>query len=347
MAYAPALNVEGSDQEGLLEEPARPAFSWVPKRGLLATLGFATAGAALLWLGRTSPRPQMPLAFVDGAMQLDAMDANDPCRKYPFIDLKEVLHKNLGNQGPDTGDEGLKYKAAYYKPGEQHEDLILVVNASAAYKAGHAKYNGIHGKYGLITLRSGNEAEFTFKILDAATGKPKTLAKQEFTFFDLDQSAGDLNREYIEVDHPSNMWLTKNTEIQVSTVGSGKTKFMSSVKGSGSDNPKDPLALTVQQKNRAVTVEFKDFSELKVTLGCTPGRHARYFMFVIRPTLLCAKTVGSVDKGGDEVVTVTTTTGAPTAAPAPAGKEVAKKDCLATIPLINFCVPKAWAFWKR
>eukprot|EP00408_Alexandrium_pacificum_P004036 CAMPEP_0171211486 /NCGR_PEP_ID=MMETSP0790-20130122/29647_1 /TAXON_ID=2925 /ORGANISM="Alexandrium catenella, Strain OF101" /LENGTH=152 /DNA_ID=CAMNT_0011677151 /DNA_START=8 /DNA_END=463 /DNA_ORIENTATION=- len=137
------------------------------------------------------------------------------------------------------------------------------------------------------------------------------------------------------------MWLAKNTEIEVTNLGNGKTKFMSSTQGNGRDNPRDPKALTVQQKNRAVTLEFKDFDELKVTLGATAGKHARYFMYVFRPSLICAKTVGKVDGSEDEVVKVDpskATTLPPTTSKPPA------KDCLMTVPVVNYCVPKAWKF---
>lgn len=342
MAAAEALSYEPAEQSDSPLEPTPRSASSLPKRGLLATLGFAAVGAVLLWTTRS---PRFQTAVSPGwAGEVSRFNEDDPCGHYPFIDLEEVTHSNLNKEGPDSGAEGLVFKAKDYEPGHAPQELLLVVNASATYKAGHAKYNGIHGKYGLITLKAGNEAEFTFKVLDPVTLQPKKLSKQEFTFFDMDQSSGGDNQEYLEVSGQSNVWLTKNTEIQVTELPDGKTKFMSSEAGNGGDNPKDPLALTMQQKNRAVTIEFKDFDELKVTLGCTNGRYARYFMFVARPSLLCAQTVGPVDAGEDEVEVVGTTTAAPngrggTTSSAP------ERDCWFTVPLINFCAPKAWKFW--
>lgn len=282
--------------------------------------------------------------------------AADPCAGFPFISLERVTHSNLGGLGPDKGDEGIVFSAKDYVPGSYTEDLVITLNASAKYKAGHVSDNGIHGKYGQISMEGGTEAEFTFRIIDPATKKPKKVKKQEFTFLDLDQSAGVTNREYIKVRDVAQVWLTKNTEILVSEVD-GTKQYTSSVEGDGHDNPRDPLALTVQQKNRAVTMEFRDFSELKVTLGSTPGPHVRDFFFVARPTLLCAQTVGYANDGEDEVMAVEHTDSASSSD----GKTGSEEECAYKVPKLKYCIPKmlkmpripsmpkipeAWEFWR-
>mmetsp|Transcript_51177 Transcript_51177/g.118951 ORF Transcript_51177/g.118951 Transcript_51177/m.118951 type:complete len:350 (+) Transcript_51177:71-1120(+) len=330
-----------SEEEALIEDERRPSTTrWSRSaRGLVAVFGLVGL-AALLWAGAgghhglLAGRADIVVRFNEAI--------SDPCSQYPFISLLEVLHSNLGNQGPDSGDEGIVYRAQDLIPGQEPVDLLMVVNASSSYQAGHAKYNGIHGKYGLITLKAGNEADFTFKFLDAKTRQPKRLEKQEFTFFDLDQHANDENREYILVEKPSNVWLTKNSELQ-QIHENGKTKFMSSTMGNGRDNPKDPTALTVQQKNRAVTLEFENFQELNITLGCTPGNYARYFMFVARPSLLCAQTVGSAENGEDKAISQVDTTVAPTVAPTTLAPIPDSQNCLFTI--VTWCFPKFWEQW--
>lgn len=341
-SYEPAALEE---QASALVEGPKPAvqrrLSLPQKLGLVAsTCGIL--GAACLWLGSTpevaarGAPAQVSMEWADGATEL-VEDTSDPCAKYPFIHLDSLKHSNLGGQGPDSGDEGIVYKATDYIPGQAPLDLIMVVNASDSYKAGHARYNGIHGAYGLITVSPGSEAVFIFRFLDPVTLKPKVLTKQEFTFFDLDQSANGDNREYIKVKEATQVWLTKNTEVEVTELATGEKQFMSSQHGSGVDNPKDPLALTVQQKNRAVTMEFENFSELHITMGATAGSYARYFMYVARPSLLCAQTVDPADNGEDEPVTVEETTPAPTTVVSTTPEP---QNCLFMVPIINFCVPK-------
>jgi len=337
---APAQTYRQLQQAALAEEPealeSAARRSWAPKRGLMAALGLAVVGALLLGLGGRAPGPA-PLTGSAGAATELVADS-DPCDKYEFIKLLDVLHSNLGGHGPDSGAEGLVFKASDRVPGQPEVDLIITVNASASYKRAHTKSNGINGAYGCITVAPGNEADFTFHIFNAKTMKPKEVAKQDFTFFDLDQGASDDNQEYVKVYDAAKSWLTENTEVVKKDKGDS-LEFWSSKHGTGHDNPADPTALTVQQKNKAVTVEFVNFDELKFTFGATAGTGVRYFLFVARPSLRCAQTVGG---GGDEPKLVssgpeetTTTAAAPTTT-------TTAKQCWFTIPFINFCVPKFW-----
>jgi hypothetical protein len=87
-----------------------------------------------------------------------------------------------------------------------------------------------------------------------------------------------------------------------------KKVFRASQPGTGEDNPTDPLHLTEQQLQRAVTFIYEPFTEAVVTLGSTPGSHnGRKFDFVGRPSLQCATGVEP-----EKVVVVNST---PTEAP--------------------------------
>merc|ERR1712194_821926 len=67
-------------------------------------------------------------------------------------------------------------------------------------------------------------------------------------------------------------------------------QFTASTEGTGADNPSDPTELTIQQKDRAVTVEFADAKVIEFEIGASAGMTGRVFSFVFRPSLLCAKT---------------------------------------------------------
>jgi hypothetical protein len=66
--------------------------------------------------------------------------------------------------------------------------------------------------------------------------------------------------------------------------------FTATTEGDGSDNPVDPMTLTEQQRNRAVTLTFRKINEFNVTMASTSGWMPRYFTFLGRPSVLCALT---------------------------------------------------------
>lgn len=320
------------------EEPVsvEPASCFFTKHSRFAVLGLAAVGAALVWLGGGVQHAPLPGSTSD-ITELVA-SAADPCVKYPFVRLEEVVYSNLGKQGPDKDKpEGIVYKATDLTPGKIPKPLKIHVHASTEYKAGHASYNGIHGKYGLITLAAGNKASFRIEIHDAKTDKMLTLAEQYFTFFDLDQSKDGSAQEFIQLKAAA-VLLTKGTEVKNKKLPDGSVEFRASKWGNGDDNPSDPLALTVLQKNRAVTAEFINFDHVNVTLGCEAGSHARYFMFVARPSLVCALTTGSgKDSGEDKIVAVVDNTKNKTWS---ADKQVVTKSgCWITVPITKWCIP--------
>merc|ERR1711933_112680 len=64
---------------------------------------------------------------------------------------------------------------------------------------------------------------------------------------------------------------SEDTEVQQDESGNGLTTFQASTVGTFADNPVDTLLLTAQQKNRAVTLTFKDAEEISLVLGATAG----------------------------------------------------------------------------
>mmetsp|Transcript_87202 Transcript_87202/g.241831 ORF Transcript_87202/g.241831 Transcript_87202/m.241831 type:complete len:351 (-) Transcript_87202:70-1122(-) len=286
------LGVSGGSTEGLRN----------PKRGLAASLGLVLLASLTLCIGLSSQIHRVPLIdHLSSAIQLTQSKAEGPCKDAGRIMLSEPLHSNLGNHGPNSGDEGIVYKAKDVSSSEKFQDILLTINTSSAYQAAYSKFNGIHDEFGLITMKAGSEATFTVRALDLVTLKPKKLAKRAFTFFDLDQGDNDTSTEYIKVRGYSRYFLTSHTEIEVTPEGD-EIKFLSSTRGDGSDNPESPVSLTPQQRNRAVTIEFLDFEEINVTLGCTAGKHSTYFIFAAMPSLLCAQVVGPMADTEDAVM---------------------------------------------
>jgi hypothetical protein len=89
-----------------------------------------------------------------------------------------------------------------------------------------------------------------------------TLPAFYFSFFDLDHTIDRLAVESLQVSGYTSFGLTTPTDVAVD----GNT-FSSTVHGSGSDNPTDPLALTDEQRRRSVVFMFENTASFAVTMS--------------------------------------------------------------------------------
>mmetsp|Transcript_45366 Transcript_45366/g.96943 ORF Transcript_45366/g.96943 Transcript_45366/m.96943 type:complete len:388 (-) Transcript_45366:55-1218(-) len=275
-------------------------------RGILAvTALLALAGAAALFHSGASTASflasspaRSPVISMPAASREAGFETNgaDPCDGLPFLKLTEVLHNNLGNQGPDEGEEGLFYKG---EDTIHKTPIILRIYAKSSYAPNKASENGFNGRYGTINLKGGSSVDLEFQLFDE-NEKPLTVDKVDFTFFDLDTGKDGATTEYIKVKTYDKAIFQSESELKETRFGPGHSQFNASTEGSGSDNPDDPSILTAQQKNRAVTFEFDNFHQAKVTIGSSAGNLPRWFLFVSRPSLLCATLKGAPD--ADNVV---------------------------------------------
>jgi len=308
------------------------------RRGPAAAAALLVLACAALLLSRARPASLLPgrVRAATGLVLVEEVPA-DPCAGFAFLNMTTVVHNNLGGKGPDSGAEGIVFRGVDQGRGETNREILLIVNASGDYQPNSARQNGFNGAYMTINLRGGTHVQLHMRVVDAFTGQPMTLPKQEMTFFDLDTGDNGQNTEYIKIRGYTSATLTTNTELR-RTEEDGFTRFTASTVGTGDDNPHDPLALTIQQKNRAVTLEFQPLGELDAELGCSAGPHPRYFTFVGRPSLVCATTTDGA--GDDTSLSTTDSSGNP--APTPTTTE----SCLFTIPIINWCCPKPswWPF---
>jgi len=281
------------------------------RRTAAAAVGSLVLGTALLAAAASWGRPSAPSLGSGRLGGLVGLQAADPCSSYPFLRLDEATHKNLGNRGPDAGAEGIVIRGRDLGQGETGKEIELRVNAVGPYEINDPRWNGLSGQYGLISVMPGTHVEVTFEVVDRATQQPMHLPQVHFTFFDLDMEEGGGARESITVAGLSDAYFMHDTEVVHTANPDGSHTFAASQVGTGHDNPADPLLLTAQQKNRCVTLKFTDFTRMRANLSASPGTHVRGFMFVGRPSVLCARTDGQ--GGGDSIdslVTTTTTTAA-------------------------------------
>jgi len=228
-------------------------------------------------------------ASVDATTQLQ-LDDLDPCRGFPNLILDAVLHSNLGGQGPDAGPEGLVIAGREAIQGQTVEEVLLVINATSPYFPADPKQVGLSGNFGTINLNGGTNVRMKFRIFNRGTMRQQLIKGQQFTFFDLDMAPSGETTEYVKAWGFHTATLTKRSELTMLTNSDGSTTFAASKEGNGADGPEDPLLLTIHQKNRAVTLEWANSTEIELELGCSAGWHARYFTFVARPSLWCALT---------------------------------------------------------
>lgn len=308
-------------------------------------LSMALSGTALVALvrGSTANTIHAETSQVAATSKLMELTPMGPCEGEAQIRLSQPIHSNLGNKGPDTGDEGIVYPGVNIQPGMPNQEVLVVVNATN--DGVDTRSNGIWGKYAGIAVNGGTMMHANFAILDKNTRNPVVIRELDVTFFDLDRHMEGQGVEYIKIKKPDQYFLTKNTLLEVSEGDDGYVAFKATANGNSADNPQDPLFLTTEQKNKAVTVRYKDVDKFEVELG-SEGYAGNYrgFIFVLRPSLLCAKTSDGEDP---QVVTETLgTTTTPTAVGVVEVEETTtkrkEKRCLFTVPIINWCIPKFW-----
>lgn len=232
------------------------------------------------------------------------------CGDLPFVKLTEVVSSNLGNRGPDSGPEGIIYKAKAYHTGFEHDinDLEIHVHSLSKFQNNHSNeeaaydeqyrpafttgeyVNGMHGRFAAISVKQNESVKVMVHAYDAIKKVDIPLPHSAISFFDLDTGADNNHSvEHVKVRAYKNYFVTNATEVNITEVD-GFTVFTATREGTGADNPADPTELTELQKNRAITVEYLNTDKIEFEVGASPGKTGRVFSWVFRPSLLCAKT---------------------------------------------------------
>jgi len=215
---------------------------------------------------------------------------DDPCTGFPHLHLIKTVHNNLGGHGPDSGAEGIVYDAEALIPGEEAIPCHVKIDvAEGGYTPWKGMNSGMHGFYGSIVLQSGTSVKLMMSIVKKDSGEPLQVHHASLTFFDLDHDRDDKSIESISIGGMQEVILSEHTEVATTVNDDGTKTFTATKYGTGEDNPSNPLALNQEQRDRAVTLDFHDVSEIPVTLHTTAGEGPRVFIFVGRPSLKCAK----------------------------------------------------------
>jgi len=227
----------------------------------------------------------------------------DRCDDLDGLYIERVIHNNLGGQGPDHGgEESLILAANHSENGTTVQEVAYKITAMSKYTAGWTHMNGLShglvGKYGQVTLRAGTSVTLKIQSVDLRTQQVIHQPSAVFTFFDLDEGTNHSSSEYITVRGPgqpggfTSVETTATTEVRNTTSPDGTVTYRATTLGTFDDNPVDPLLLTEQQRNRAVTFRFQNVDEITVVIGAAPSprdpMNWRCFSFVGHPVLKCA-----------------------------------------------------------
>jgi len=208
------------------------------------------------------------------------------CHPDKILDFSNaaVLNNNLGGKGPGNGVQDILY--AGVTKDDSGREINVRVTANSPYTPQNVAKNGIRGHYGQVNVKQGTSVDLTFSF-ETVNGE-SFLMKHPFFFsiFDADENQNNATREITETSGFLEYKTTDNTEVEVMT-SAGKTRFSSTTFGTIQDNPKNPLALTLQQKARSVTFKFPAAQSFDMTFTAAKGFSGRNFMFTGPSLLVC------------------------------------------------------------
>jgi len=205
------------------------------------------------------------------------------CTKAVKMNTLTVSHNNLGGVGPDAGAEEIRYSNAAVINGKA---VDLVLTTDGTFTSSKPSVNGNAGAFGRLNVKCGTSVTVSMKVVDGETGNPVVLDAVALTWYDLDEGKKSKGRATVTTCGSTGAIVSENTELTVEREGDCSSAT-SSVAGTGKDNPTSPHHLDSLQISRAVTLPFKQVSEMSSTLSLAKGFKGRNFLFAIEPSVAC------------------------------------------------------------
>lgn len=190
--------------------------------------------------------------------------------------LSHLVYSNLGSKGPDFKEpEGLRFSNIVMHNGKS---VDLIVHALSEYNPQNVSQNKLNGKFVQINIARDASVDLKFRFVDSKTSDDVVVDFMYFSMFDIDEGRFNHLEETLKIGGFAASYLTDATEITETVLVDGRSQYVSSTHGIIEDNPKNPRALTEQQKNRAVTFLYTKFSSFEATfasseLGPDSGRN--------------------------------------------------------------------------
>jgi len=197
-----------------------------------------------------------------------------------------ILHNNLGNMGPDSGAQSLRYGNVGNAQGDPEgktlpvqgpiDMIVETLNPDFTSK----KQKGLKGKSGIINVYTGSKADMKFTFVWAGTNDEVELEAFYITILDLD--IGWDYAEMVDVRGYDQIYIPTDHEYDVVDTDTGK-RITATKRGNGCDNPVDPMSLIVKecagfvvdQRTRTFTMLFKKTSSFSLSFAAPvqiPGK---------------------------------------------------------------------------
>lgn len=193
--------------------------------------------------------------------------------------LATIVYSNLGKLGPDFDKpEGVRYRnVATFADGKK---IDMTINAMSDYEVKNNLANGLSGKFGQVSMMSNTETKFKFTFKEPDSDVDAKVDWMYFSIFDLDQAKKGKTREILKIDGVSTHFLTERSLVEVTELGGDSYQYKSSRRGTGKDNPKDPMAMTQRQRDMSVSFLFHNKTSFEATFAVTaPRGFTRNFCF--------------------------------------------------------------------
>mmetsp|Transcript_81020 Transcript_81020/g.203976 ORF Transcript_81020/g.203976 Transcript_81020/m.203976 type:complete len:552 (+) Transcript_81020:44-1699(+) len=282
---------------------AFPAFAALAIGAVLGVAVFAFGGVPITALLDQLHAAEGKLAPEDARKSRGFVLAEDCSIKY---DILQVLHSNLGGQGPDHGDEGIVYKCSERKKGAYVRNVLVKVNARSRYEPESARKASKQTDFGLIRVGADEEVNVRFSLWDME-GSPLNVDLLLVTFYDFDQAIHESSTEYVITDdmHP-NTAQGYYTEVREKQLHSGPEAFLAWERGGGKDNPMDLTKVMQQQQDKVASlidhyfdpVEYHDVHHFDTTLGSKLGKSPHGIAFSLHSAVACQKEKLSIPSNG-------------------------------------------------
>jgi hypothetical protein len=169
--------------------------------------------------------------------------------------LSTIKYNNLGNTGPDSGPEGLRYANVIRL---NDRDVDLIVNAVGPYERFSRSRNGLNGRVGKINLFHERDADLRFSFVDAETDAPVTMGAFTLSVFDLDEGPDGTAKETITAGGFASDYMMDFTSLRTADLPDGRRQYSSTTHGRGTNNPSDPFDLSEVAAAHSVSLEYPE-----------------------------------------------------------------------------------------
>eukprot|EP00448_Togula_jolla_P007215 CAMPEP_0170598082 /NCGR_PEP_ID=MMETSP0224-20130122/16052_1 /TAXON_ID=285029 /ORGANISM="Togula jolla, Strain CCCM 725" /LENGTH=862 /DNA_ID=CAMNT_0010922599 /DNA_START=90 /DNA_END=2678 /DNA_ORIENTATION=+ len=192
--------------------------------------------------------------------------------------LGSTIVNNLGGLNNQPGKEPVLVFEILTQTGP----VNMVIRNMTEYLADKPGENGGDGKgFGQINVKSGRSTLLDFQFQDPITRQPTVVNDFYLTLLDFDGSQVEM--ESVSVKGFDRYYITPTTQLKIDTQPDGNITFTASNAGGWRNNPEDPAALSQEQMDQGVCLQWDSTSGFVIDVHpqTLPGQMAeksRYFV---------------------------------------------------------------------